>query len=133
MQQSAEQLKQEIIGKLSTLREENGDAPIHAVYATRSLYRGLYLDAAPDFVVGYNPGYRCSWDGAVGKVATLTLEDNQKAWSGDHCVDPAFVPGVLFSNRKVEATNPGIEALAPTALALFGLQPPGWMEGKPLL
>jgi bisphosphoglycerate-independent phosphoglycerate mutase (AlkP superfamily) len=40
---------------------------------------------------------------------------------------------VLFSNRKVEATNPGIEDLAPTALALFGLEPPGWMEGKPLL
>jgi predicted AlkP superfamily phosphohydrolase/phosphomutase len=131
--QEAEQLKQEIIGKLNMLREENGDAPIHAVYATRSLYRGPYLDAAPDFVVGYNRGYRCSWDGAVGKVATLALEDNQKAWSGDHCVDPAFVPGVLFSNRKVEATNPGIEDLAPTALALFGLQPPGWMEGKPLL
>jgi predicted AlkP superfamily phosphohydrolase/phosphomutase len=131
--QEAEQLKQEIIGKLSTLCEENGDAPIHAVYATAALYRGPYLDAAPDFVVGYNTGYRCSWDGAVGKVATLTLEDNQKAWSGDHCVDPAFVPGVLFSNRKVGATNPGIEDLAPTALALFGLEPPGWMEGKPLL
>jgi predicted AlkP superfamily phosphohydrolase/phosphomutase len=131
--QDAEQLKQEIIGKLNMLREENGDAPIHAVYATRSLYRGPYLDAAPDFVVGYNPGYRCSWDGAVGKVAALTLEDNQKAWSGDHCVDPAFVPGVLFSNRKVEAANPGIEDLAPTALALFGLEPPGWMVGKPLL
>jgi predicted AlkP superfamily phosphohydrolase/phosphomutase len=131
--QEAEQLKQEIIGKLSTLCEENGDAPIHAVYATAALYRGPYLDAAPDFVVGYNTGYRCSWDGAVGKVATLTLEDNQKAWSGDHCVDPAFVPGVLFSNCKVGATNPGIEDLAPTALALFGLEPPGWMEGKPLL
>ena len=131
--QEAEQLKQEIIGKLNMLREENGDAPIHAVYATRSLYRGPYLDAAPDFVVGYNRGYRCSWDGAVGKVATLALEDNQKAWSGDHCVDPAFVPGVLFSNRKVEATNPGIEDLAPTALALFGLETPGWMEGKALL
>ena len=131
--QEAEQLKQEIIGKLSTLREENGDAPIHAVYATAALYRGPYLDAAPDFVVGYNTGYRCSWDGAVGKVATLTLEDNQKAWSGDHCVDPAFVPGVLFSNCKVTSTNPGIEDLAPTALALFGLEPPGWMEGKPLL
>jgi len=131
--QEAEQLKQEIIGKLSTLCEENGDAPIHAVYATAALYRGPYLDAAPDFVVGYNTGYRCSWDGAVGKVATLTLEDNQKAWSGDHCVDPAFVPGVLFSNCKVTSTNPGIEDLAPTALALFGLEPPGWMEGKPLL
>ena len=131
--QEAEQLKLEIIAKLTALREENGDVPIHAVYATTSLYKGPYLDAAPDFVVGYNTGYRCSWDGAVGKVSAQALEDNPKAWSGDHCVDPAFVPGVLFSNRKVAAVNPGIEDLAPTALTLFGLQPPAWMEGKALL
>jgi predicted AlkP superfamily phosphohydrolase/phosphomutase len=129
----AEHLKREIIGRLAGLKEENGASPIHAVYATAALYRGPYLDAAPDFVVGYNVGYRCSWDGAVGKVAAHALEDNQKAWSGDHCVDPAFVPGVLFSNHKVEEVNPGIEDLAPTALALFGLEPPAWMEGKPLL
>jgi bisphosphoglycerate-independent phosphoglycerate mutase (AlkP superfamily) len=47
------------------------------------------------------------------------------------------VPGVLFSNRKFEAANPGngpgIEDLAPTALELFGLRPPAWMDGKPLL
>ena len=65
------------------------------------------------------------------------LEDNPKAWSGDHCVDPALVPGVLFSNRKFDAADPGIdpgiEDLAPTALQLFGLEPPAWMDGKPLL
>jgi predicted AlkP superfamily phosphohydrolase/phosphomutase len=129
----AEQLKLEIIEGLAALREENGASPIHAVYATASLYQGPYLDAAPDFVVGYNEGYRCSWEGAVGKVATLVIEDNQKAWSGDHCVDPAFVPGVLFSNRKIDAVDPGIEDLAPTALELFGIKPPAWMEGKALL
>jgi len=40
---------------------------------------------------------------------------------------------VLFSNLKIQAANPGIEDLAPTALYLFGLQPPTWMDGKPLL
>jgi bisphosphoglycerate-independent phosphoglycerate mutase (AlkP superfamily) len=48
-------------------------------------------------------------------------------------VDPVLVPGVLFSNRKITAQDPGIEDLAPTALQLFGVQPPAWMEGKPLL
>jgi bisphosphoglycerate-independent phosphoglycerate mutase (AlkP superfamily) len=40
---------------------------------------------------------------------------------------------VLFSNRKIDAADPGIEDLAPTALSLFGVERPAWMEGKPLL
>jgi hypothetical protein len=32
--------------------------------------------------------------------------------------------------RKMDAADPGLEDLAPTALTLFGLQPPAWMEGK---
>jgi len=60
------------------------------------------------------------------------FEDNVKAWSGDHAVDPLLVPGVLFSNRKIDSQNPGLEDMAPTALDLFGVSPPKWMEGKPL-
>jgi predicted AlkP superfamily phosphohydrolase/phosphomutase len=126
-------LKAEIIAKLSALRDDDGAAPIRNVYATAYLYRGPYLDAAPDFIVGYNEGYRCAWEGAVGKVADRVIESNDKAWSGDHCVDPVLVPGVLFSNRKIDAPDPGIEDLAPTALSLFGVERPAWMEGKPLL
>ena len=126
-------LKSEIIRRLAALRDEDGSAPIRNVYATDTLYRGPYLDAAPDFIVGYNEGYRCSWEAAVGKLSAQVIEDNPKAWSGDHCVDPALVPGVLFSNRKIEGRDPGIEDLAPTALRLFGVPQPAWMEGKPLV
>jgi predicted AlkP superfamily phosphohydrolase/phosphomutase len=139
----AAQLKREIIERLSALREEDGTVPIRTVYATSALYRGPYVDAAPDLIVGYNEGYRASWDGAVGKVSAQVLEDNPKAWSGDHCVDPVLVPGVLFSNRKLAvelpvsensaSPGPGIEDLAPTALSLFGIAPPAWIDGKPLL
>jgi hypothetical protein len=97
------------------------------------LYTGPYLDAAPDVIVGYGEGYRASWDSAVGKVTADVFADNEKAWSGDHCVDPHLVPGVLFSNRKIEAADPGIEDMAPTALDLFGIEPPPYMEGKSLL
>ncbi len=129
----AEQLRREIISRLSELREASGEIPIRTVYATSDLYRGPYLDAAPDIIVGYNEGYRVAWDSAVGKITEHVLEDNQKAWSGDHCVDPVLVPGVLFSNRAVHATDPGIEDLAPTALQLFGIEVPSWIEGKSLL
>jgi len=38
--------------------------------------------------------------------------------------------GVLFSNLKITADNPGIEDLAPTALSLFGVEAPAGMEGR---
>jgi predicted AlkP superfamily phosphohydrolase/phosphomutase len=130
-QADAGPLRKELIKKLAGLRdEEKGQIGIRNVYAAGALYKGPYLDAAPDLIVGYAAGYRTSWESTVGKVSTRVFEDNTKAWSGDHCVDPLLVPGVLFSNRKVDAQDPGIEDMAPTALELFGVQPPAWMEGK---
>jgi predicted AlkP superfamily phosphohydrolase/phosphomutase len=129
----AEALKKELIERLTNLFDnERNEIGIRAVYATSDLYKGPYAAEAPDLIIGYNDGYRTSWDAAVGQVSARVFEDNRKAWSGDHCVDPTLVPGVLFSNRKVKAEDPGIEDMAPTALSLFGLEPPRWMEGKPL-
>ena len=120
--------------KLSGLQdEETGEIAIQSVYQSQSIYSGPYLNAAPDLIVGYAEGYRASWDAATGRVTSRIFEDNRKAWCGDHCVDPPLVPGVLFSNLKLAAENPGIEDMAPTALALFGVKPPTWMEGRSLL
>jgi predicted AlkP superfamily phosphohydrolase/phosphomutase len=124
----ADALKQTLGQELSSIRD--GDAnPIRTVYDTGAVYRGPYLDAAPDLIVGYAEGYRVAWDSAVGKTGAEVVEDNDKAWSGDHCVDPLLVPGVLFSNVPITARDPGIEDLAPTALDLFGIGVPQWMEG----
>jgi len=129
----ASALKREIAAKLSGLRDERKDrVGIRKAWPSESLYNGPYLDAAPDLIVGYADGYRASWDAAVGKVTANVFEDNQKAWSGDHCVDPHLVPGVLFSNRKIASEDPGLEDMAPTALELFGIKPPPYMEGKSL-
>ena len=130
----AERLKSEFIARLSGLRDEDtGDVAIRELYAASALYSGPYLGAAPDLIVGYAEGYRASWEAATGTVGTRVFEDNTKAWSGDHCVDPHLVPGVLFTNRKLAASDPGIEDMAPTALHLFGIEPPPWMEGKSVL
>jgi predicted AlkP superfamily phosphohydrolase/phosphomutase len=127
----AEALRKELIEKLNGL-QDGGEVGIRAVYSASDLYRGPYLGEAPDLIVGYNQGYRTSWDAAVGKVSADVFEDNCKAWSGDHSVDPLLVPGVLFSNRKIHSENPGIEDMAPTALHLFGVEKPAWMEGRVL-
>ena len=125
-------LVEEISAGLLALRDEDGHSPISHVYRTASLYSGPYVEAAPDLIVGYADGYRVSWESAVGRVTGSILEDNPKAWSGDHCVDPVLVPGVLFSNLRLAAKDPGIEDVAPTVLDLFGVARPGWMDGHAL-
>jgi bisphosphoglycerate-independent phosphoglycerate mutase (AlkP superfamily) len=65
-------------------------------------------------------------------VSGAVFEDNVKAWSGDHCVDPREVPGVFFCNRKIDIKNPALIDVAPTALQLFGIDAPAHMDGKSL-
>ncbi len=95
-----------------------------------SLYQGPYLTNGPDLLIGYNAGYRASWDGATGVVGAPVFEDNEKAWSGDHCVDPRLVPGVFFCNRSIDREDPALIDIAPTALWLFGIEPPAYMDGS---
>ncbi len=129
----AQALKDELIAKLNGLRDdEKNEEAIKEVFDTTKLYGGPYLRNAPDLLIGYNPGYRISWDSASGMVSGPTFEDNTKAWSGDHCVDPRQVPGVLFSNLAIDDDDPALVDIAPTALELFGIQPPQHMEGKAL-
>jgi hypothetical protein len=126
--EQADSLRRELAAKLSGLCD-GASVAIARAYLSTDLYRGPYLGAAPDLIVGYADGYRASWDAAVGKVTDEVFVDNTKAWCGDHCVDPHLVPGVLLSNLPLIAQDPGIEDMAPTALRLFGIQPPVWMEG----
>jgi predicted AlkP superfamily phosphohydrolase/phosphomutase len=131
--EEARQLKAELIGRLAGLADpENGATAIAHVYDADAIYSGPYLDRAPDLIVGYADGYRTAWGAAIGRTDGAVFETNHKAWSGDHCVDPPLVPGVLFANRKIDAADPGIEDLAPSILSMFGIDPPAWMEGKPV-
>ena len=58
--------------------------------------------------------------------------DNTKSWSGDHCVDPRLVPGVFWCNREIATEQPNILDIAPTALELFGVEIPRYMQGASL-
>ena len=112
--------------------DEKSEVGVNEAFITANLYTGPYLGNAPDLLIGYNAGYRTSWDCATGMVSGPVFEDNVKAWSGDHCIDPRLVPGVLFCNRAIDDDDPALIDIAPTALKLFGLKPPAHMDGKAL-
>ena len=127
----AEALKKELRQKLNGLTDPaSGAVGITGVFITDNVYRGPYTDNAPDLLVGYGAGYRASWDSVMGKVTTQVFEDNVKAWSGDHCIDPRLVPGVLFSSHKFAEEKPAIVDVAPTILQLFGLPLPAHFDGR---
>jgi predicted AlkP superfamily phosphohydrolase/phosphomutase len=127
-------LKAELIGNLRGIRDEAaGDIAITEVYDRDRIYAGPYAPNAPDLIIGYNEGFRASWDSVTGKVDRTVFEDNTKAWSGDHCIDPKHVPGVFYFSRKSAAKTPSIMDVAPTVLTLFGLPVPAHMDGRSLL
>lgn len=132
--EEAKALKKEIISKLNGLKDkEKGDTAINKVFDRDTLPPGPYKENCPDLIIGYNEGYRVSWDSVTGKVNTTVFEDNTKAWSGDHCIDPRIVPGIFFCSHNIETKTPAIIDIAPTVLELFGLEAPKHMDGQSLI
>jgi predicted AlkP superfamily phosphohydrolase/phosphomutase len=131
--EEAPRLKKEIAEKLEALADPgNGKRAIVRVHDRDEVYKGPYVENGPDLIVGYEVGYRASWDSVTGKVGGPVFEANTKCWSGDHCIEPARVPGVFFSNWKCPADHPGLLDMAPTVLRLLGVEPPAYMDGKSL-
>ncbi len=128
------EVKRAIIDGLTGLHdEETGDIAVNDVFDVADVHSGgPYAKAGIDLIVGYNRGYRASWQSAVGQVVPMVFCDNTKSWSGDHCVDPRLVPGVIFSSHPIRSDDPGIMDLAPTILSVFGVEVPGYMNGKVL-
>jgi predicted AlkP superfamily phosphohydrolase/phosphomutase len=132
--QEVASLKQEIIEKLTGLRDgEGGSVAIARAMDTAAVNKGPYADLGPDITVGYAVGYRASWGAAQGQVCGPAMEDNTRRWSGDHCLDPDLVPGILLADRSLPRDDASIVDLAPTILELFGVRAPGYMQGRSLL
>lgn len=126
-------LKQELVQGLTGLIDEDTrlTAILHA-YDTATYYDGPYASEGPDVLVGYAEGYRVSWTTARGEIAPTVFSDNERRWSGDHCVEPSLVPGVLFSNRPLTVDEPALRDVPVTILSLLGVPVPAYMKGRDL-
>jgi len=115
-----EALLDELGTKLLSLKDpETGEFPIKSVYRASEVYHGAETKNAPDLIIGYRRGYRCSDQSVLGDFTRDVFSYNMDKWSGDHCIAPEEVPGVLVSNRKLRVKDPRLSDFAATILALF--------------
>jgi predicted AlkP superfamily phosphohydrolase/phosphomutase len=119
--EETEKLKREISEKLTQWIDEKYQQPvINKVHDGSDLFFGKQAGNTPDLYVGFNIGYRASWQSALGAVPEETIEDNLKKWSGSHLFDPVLVPGVLFCSEKITKRNPSLYDLTPTIVKIIG-------------
>jgi len=113
-------LRNELARKLeSVVDPETGQHPIHRVFAPEDVYSGEQTKNAPDLIIGYKQGWRASWDTILGKYPQQVYLNNTDPWSGDHCIDPCFCSGCLFTSHKQNIDKPRLEDLSNVILDYF--------------
>lgn len=92
-------------------------------------------DGFADLFAGYGPYYRVNWANTMGGLDKAAVLDNLNHWSGDHVsVDPQHVPGILFSNRKLDGDGQAsLMDVGPTVLNHYGIDLSALdLDGNPL-
>jgi hypothetical protein len=116
-------LASEIGGRLLEIIDpKTGSRAVSRVFRREEVYQ-LRGDEniAPDLIVGYAKGTRVSDESALGAVPRDVIIDNMDAWSADHCMDPAAVPGTLLTSHPLRKAAPDLQTLAAAILAEFGI------------
>jgi len=127
-------VREEVIEMLSKYQDSrNGRLPVKEASRREDVYKGPYLGMAPDVVVGFDKGYRASWDTILGKFPKEEVVDNNSPWSGDHAIYFDLVPGVLLVNRPISKENPKLLDVAATLLNYFDVSTPSEMDGSSFL
>lgn len=117
-----EKLIQELSKKLKSWKDpQAGKNIVHSVYTKQQLFTGKQTEVLPDLYIGFERGYRASWQTALGACPEQELEPNNKKWSGDHLYDAALVPGIILTNKKIKKTTPSIMDIAPTILQAYNI------------
>lgn len=123
-----------LVRDLYAIRDPHtGEAVLSHIAITDDAYSRTQRDATPDLILGWAAGYRGSVQSALGHISSEEFEDNDNKWSGDHCIDRRAVPGIVLSNRAVQADRVSLPDIAATALAEFGLGRPEDVLGQSIL
>ena len=111
--------------------------PINGTIAISNVWTGKEIfnredDKTPDLIIGWNRGYRASWETVLGGFSREVFLNNDDKWSGDHCIDPAHVPAVLLTNKKITLEKPCLPDVTVTILGEYKIPIPKQMTGKAL-
>jgi predicted AlkP superfamily phosphohydrolase/phosphomutase len=120
-------LLQELIRRLRELRDP---ATGQLMIASVTVVGPTSSRFAPDLIVGYAPGYRASWETALGSAPSGSIvEPNTGGWIGDHCIAAEAVPGVRLGNRFPRLKTPRLKDITVTILKEFDVAPDPAMSG----
>ncbi len=110
-------------GLLATKDPATGAPAITKVYRREDVYHLAGSgNVAPDLIIGYAKGTRNSDESSLGDVPADVMADNLSAWSGDHCMDPDTVPGILLTSRRLPRSASTLQALPSAILAELGVR-----------
>jgi predicted AlkP superfamily phosphohydrolase/phosphomutase len=114
-----EEIRKALVGLIDP---KTGGPAVSKVFLREQIYTDAgHFDIAPDLIVGYAEGTRVSNESALGGLADGVIVDNTGEWSGDHCVDPAAVPGILLTSRPLRQPAASLDKVAGAILMEFGL------------
>lgn len=114
-----DQIEAELV---ETIDPATGARAVNKVFQSERDYHSRgYLGIGPDMQIGYALHYRGSNESALGELTPDVFNDNTEPWSGDHCIDPSVVPGILLSSEPLPKEATKLENLASAVLAEFGV------------
>jgi predicted AlkP superfamily phosphohydrolase/phosphomutase len=107
----------------ATIDPATGRAAVSRVYVPPPGSSGMsHTDRAPDLIVLYAEGTRGSNESALGGLPPEVFVDNTGEWSGDHCMDPDVVPGILLASRPLRRKIAALNDVPRAILAEFGIE-----------
>lgn len=113
-------VKEELVRKLMELTH-NDKPVIKRIKAPDETSGHMTEHQTPDLMVGYDTGYRTSWQTAVGGAPEgKVIEENLDKWSGDHCCDPGIVPAIFLTNERNLVRKPHVKDICPAILDYLG-------------
>jgi predicted AlkP superfamily phosphohydrolase/phosphomutase len=125
-------LLEDIRNRLFALRHD-GLPVVRSAKVREEIYRGKRVVESADLVIGFERGFRVSWQCTLGSLDEPVIAPNRNLWSGDHCsVDPELVAGVLFSSRKLDQSWADVADVCPTIEVELGVTPDPDEDGKPV-
>jgi len=121
-----EHIRTELIDRLETLTDTDGDPVADAVYRGEDIYKGPYLDEAPDIVV--DQAAYVHIPGGIGRDAVFTTP-SEDAWRAENKREGLLAAhGPAFAEAGPDCLS--ILDLAPTLLHLHGCPVPMDMDGE---
>jgi predicted AlkP superfamily phosphohydrolase/phosphomutase len=123
-------LERELLGMRDS---RTGLQPVSRVTRPRRDFHGPHRESGADLIIGYSRGYRSSWENPLGEFPREVFVDNERPWSGDHCIDHRLVPGVLVTNREISMERPALYDLTVAILDEWGIEALPEMIGRDCL